>query len=63
VGREPAKRHRSGVRLPVEPVVRQPLEQLPRGRHLVVELRQKGIDDRHRILIELNANGYCAVTT
>src|SRR5476651_671157 len=45
--RQRTERHRLVVRLPPELVVRQPLEQPPRGAHLVIVIREQRVLDRH----------------
>ena len=50
VRRQRAERERLRVRLPVELVFGHALEQLPRGRHLVIELGQQRIDERHGLV-------------
>jgi len=44
---ELARSVRLCVRLPVEPIVRHPLEHLASEGHLMVELGEQGIDERH----------------
>jgi hypothetical protein len=46
-----AQRHRLLVRLPIEVAVRHAFEHFPRHRHLMIELRQQRIDERHRYFV------------
>ena len=54
---EAPERHRLLVRLPPELGIRNPLEQPPRGRHLVIEFRQQRILQSHRLSFLSGAAG------
>src|SRR5262249_43967420 len=56
---EAAERHRTRVRFPRQPIVREPLEQPPRRAHFMIEVGQQAILDAHATSLEPNARGRC----
>src|SRR5258708_7766975 len=52
VRRQPAERHRLLVRFPRKLIVGQPIQQLPRRAHLVIEIREQAVFDRHAFSLE-----------
>src|SRR5262245_34443744 len=52
---EAGQRHRTRVRFPREPIVREPLQQPSRRAHLMIEVGQQAILDAHAPSLEPNA--------